>query len=250
MPNDESATYSPINTLKRVADNIWIVDGPVIRFGMPWPKFPFPTRMTVVRLISGELFVHSPTPLTPSLREKIEREGNVRFIIGPNRIHYWWIPEWKSAFPDAAVYLAPRIREQAKGRIAFEGIPLVAANGYPWDAEIATLPIPGSYMTEVEFFHRASRTLILTDLLENFEPEKVGSFFLRLLTWIGGVSPPHGGLPRDLRLNFTWRHKDALQRAVKIMLAWNPERVIFAHGRWHETNGADELRRAFLWALG
>ncbi|MEH2594898.1 hypothetical protein V1278_001811 [Bradyrhizobium sp. AZCC 1577] len=28
---------------------------------------------------------------------------------------------------------------------------------------MATLPIPGSYMTEVEFFHRASRTLVLTE---------------------------------------------------------------------------------------
>ena len=46
------------------------------------------------------------------------------------------------------------------------------ADGYPWDAEIATLPIVGGYMTEVEFFHRESRTLILTDLIENFEPEK------------------------------------------------------------------------------
>jgi len=250
MSHNETATYPPINTLKRVVDDIWVVDGPVIRFGLPWPKFPFPTRMTVVRLSSGELFVHSPTPLTPSLREAVEHEGNVRFIIGPNRIHYWWIPDWKSAFPDAAVYLAPRITEQAKGRIDFESAPLIAANGYPWDAEMATLPIPGSYMTEIEFFHRASRTLILTDLIENFEAEKVSSLFLRLLTQIGGVSPPHGGLPRDLRLNFTRRHKDELQEAVKTMLAWNPERIIFAHGRWHETDGAAELRGAFSWLPG
>jgi hypothetical protein len=249
MPDEESAVYPPVNTLKRVADDVWIVDGPVIRFGMPWPKFPFPTRMTVIGLTSGDLFVHSPTPLTPPLKEDIERIGRVRFIVGPNRIHYWWIPEWKAAYPDAEVYLAPRIKEQAKGRIVFEGLPLAAPSGYPWDAEIATLPIPGSYMTEIEFFHRASRTLILTDLIENFEPEKVGSLFLRLLTWIGGVSPPHGGLPRDLRLNFTWRHKEELRAAAHAMLAWNPERVIFAHGRWHETNGAAELRRVFRWAF-
>jgi hypothetical protein len=247
--NGTSATYPPINTLKGVADDVWIVDGPVIRFGMPWPKFPFPTRMTVVRLTSGELFVHSPTPLTPELQSEIERTGRVRFIVGPNRIHYWWIPEWKSAFPDAAVYLAPHIKERARGRIPFEGLSLEAANGYPWDGEIATLPIPGSYMTEVEFFHRPSRTLILTDLIENFEPEKTGSLFLRLLTMIGGVSPPHGGLPRDLRLNFTWRHKKEFQAAVRTMLAWNPERIILAHGRWHETNGAHELQQALRFAF-
>ena len=250
MLDHATATYPPINTLKHVVDDVWIIDGPFIRFGMPWPKFPFPTRMTVVRLTGGDLFLHSPTPLTPSLRAEIEREGTVRFIVGPNRIHYWWIPEWKAAFPDATVYLAPRIQEQAGSHIAFEGLPLATTDGYPWDAEIATLPIVGTYMTEVEFFHRASRTLILTDLIENFGPEKVGSLFLRLLTRIGGVSPPHGGLPRDLRLSFTWRHKREFRAALSTMLAWHPERVIFAHGRWHEGNGATELRRAFRWALG
>lgn len=96
--------------------------------------------MTVIRLGSGELFVHSPTPLTPSLRVETERQGKVRFIIGPNRIHYWWIPEWKSAFPEAQVYLAPRIREQAGRRIDFAGRALTATSSYPWDAELATPP--------------------------------------------------------------------------------------------------------------
>lgn len=249
MDRGSIVIYPPLNTLKPVAKDVWIVDGPEIRFGMPWPKFPFPTRMTAVRLENGELFIHSPTPLTPSLRAEIESIGKVRFIIGPNRIHYWWIPDWKAGFPNATIYLAPRLKERAKHHIAFDGIPLVDAAGYPWDAEIATLPIAGSYMTEVEFFHLASRTLILTDLVENFEPEKVGSLFLRLLTWAGGVSPPQGGLPRDLRLTFTWRHKDELRAAVRTMLAWNPERVILAHGRWYEKDGANELRRAFRWLL-
>jgi hypothetical protein len=249
MRDETGATYPPINTLKRVAEDVWIVDGPVIRFGLPWPKFPFPTRMTVVRLASGALLLHSPTALTAALQEEIEREGRVRFIIGPNRIHYWWIPDWKAAFPDAGVYLAPRIVEQAKGRITFDSLPLMAEAGYPWDAELATLPIVGSYMTEVEFFHRASRTLILTDLVENFEPDKVGSLFLRLLTWIGGVSPPFGGLSRDLRMSFTWRHRREFRKALETMIAWNPERVIFAHGRWYDADGAARLRQAFRWAL-
>ena len=247
--NDARATYAPIDTLKPVADDLWIVDGPVIRFGMPWPKMPFPTRMTVLRLKGGDLFVHSPTRLTPALRSEIERLGSVRFIVGPNRIHYWWIPEWKEGFPDAQIYLAPRIKEQARGRIEFDALPLARADGYPWDGEIATLPIVGGFMTEVEFFHRASRTLILTDLIENFEPEKVGKLFLRLLMWVGGVTPPHGGLPRDLRLTFTWRHRAELRAAVETMLAWDPERIIIAHGRWFERDGANALRRAFAWLL-
>src|SRR6185437_13167440 len=96
-------TYPPINTLKAVADDLWIVDGPLIRFGLPGMKMPFPTRMTIVRLADGGLFVHSPTPLTPELKAEVEREGAPRWIIGPNRIHYWWIPDWAAAFPQASV---------------------------------------------------------------------------------------------------------------------------------------------------
>src|SRR3546814_4013897 len=86
--------YPPLNTLKPVTDGLWIVDGPVIRFGMPWPKMPFPTRMTVIRL-EGGLVVHSPTALTADLEAEIELLGPPRWIVGPNRIHYRWIPEWR-----------------------------------------------------------------------------------------------------------------------------------------------------------
>jgi hypothetical protein len=53
-------------------------------------------------------------------------------------------------------------------------------------------------------------------------------------------------MPRDMRLTFA---RLALQSAIETMIGWNPERVIIAHGRWYESNGAAELRRAFRWLL-
>lgn len=247
MDKAEALAYPPLNTLKRVCDDLWIIDGPVIRFGRPWPKMPFSTRMTVIRL-GSDLFIHSPTPLPPALRADIEKTGRPRWIVGPNRIHHWWIPDWKAAFPDADVYLAPRIEQEAAGRIDFDFFALDRDGGYPWDREIATLPIAGSFMTEVEFLHRASRTLILTDFIENFEPRKIDSAVTRWLTRLGGVQDPDGRMPRDMRLTFAGQ-RPRLRAAVEQMIAWNPERVIIAHGRWYETNGAAELRRAFRWLL-
>lgn len=242
---DSHATYPPLNTLKPVADDLWIVDGPEIRFGLPWPKMPFPTRMTVIR-IGGDLFIHSPTPLVRALKAGIEQAGKPRWIIGPNRIHYWWIPDWRAGFPDAAVYLAPKILEQSRGRIDFGAATLDRKAGYPWDSEIATLPVAGRYMTEVVFFHRPSRTLVLTDFIENFEPQKLG-WAAWFLTKFGGVQDPHGSMPRDMRM--TYKDKVALRVAVETMITWNPERIILAHGRWYEKDGVGELRRAFRWLL-
>jgi hypothetical protein len=240
-----NAIYQPLDTLKPVATDVWVVDGPAIKFGPPLLRMSFPTRMTIVRLSGGRLFVHSPTPLTHRLRAEVESLGVPHWLIGPSRIHYWWVPEWHGAYPDALVYLAPRIREQAGARIAFAGLPLDREGGYPWDEAIATLPIAGRYLTEVEFFHHASRTLILTDLIENFEPQKLGAGW-RWLARLGGVLAPHGGMPRDLRLTFP---KEELRAAVRRMLDWEPERIILAHGRWYERDGARELGRAFGWLL-
>ena len=137
----DEPTYPPLNALKQVAEDVWIVDGPAIRFGMPWPKMPFPTRMTIVRLAGGNLFIHSPTPLTSGLEREVEGIGAPRWIIGPNRIHYWWIPEWHAAFPDAEVYLAPRIEDQAGNHIDFDTLTLDRDAGYPWSGEVSTLSV-------------------------------------------------------------------------------------------------------------
>jgi hypothetical protein len=242
----DHVTYPPLDTLKPVAEDVWIVDGPAIRFGMPFAKMAFPTRMTVIRL-GDALFVHSPTSLGPALQREVDALGSPRWIVAPNRIHYSWVPDWRQAYPDAAIYLAPRIREQARGRIDFPAQELSAASGYPWDGVIATLPVRGRFMTEVEFFHRPSRTLVLTDLIENFEPARLG-LGARLLAWFGGVLDPDGAMPRDMRFTFS-RNKAELRAAVETMIGWQPERIVLAHGRWYDKDAVAELRRAFRWLL-
>jgi hypothetical protein len=243
----DDSTYPPLNTLKAVAPDIWIVDGPGIRFGPAFAKMTFPTRMTVIRLGGSALFIHSPTALPSSLRDEIAGIGVPRWIVGPNRIHYWWLPDWKRSYPDARIYLAPLIRAQAGRHIDFAAEDLVDAGGYPWDDRIATLAVAGSYMTEFEFFHHASRTLVLTDLIENFEAHKLGRLE-RWLTRLGGVQDPDGKMPLDIRLTFLPR-RAALRQAIETMIAWGPERVILAHGRWYPSDGVAELRRAFRWLL-
>jgi hypothetical protein len=238
-----AGTYPPLDVPKPVCPDLWVVDGPEIRFGVRPFRMPFPTRMTVIR-IGSDLFLHSPTGLTAALRARIAALGTPRWIVAPNRIHYWWVPDWHRAFPAAEVWLAPGVEEQAKGRVDFPVRALEDTGGFPWDEALVTLPVAGRYMTEVVFFHPASRTLVLTDLIENFEPGKLGRF-ARWLARLGGAAEP-GAMPRDMRLTYPRR---TLAAAVERMIALDPERIVLAHGRWYRQDGAAELRRAFGWLL-
>ena len=128
-----------------------------------------------------------------------------RWIIGPNRIHYWWIPEWRDAYPEAGVYLAPRISgSRPRSHIDFAAHELLEATGYPWDNKIATLPVPGSYMTEFELLpprkphacsYRHHREIsnrearLRTDALVDMA--------------CGDAQDPDGQMPRDMRLTFS-----------------------------------------------
>ena len=47
MSDEDFVPYAPLNALKPIARDVWIVDGPEIRFGYLGLKLPFPTRMTV-----------------------------------------------------------------------------------------------------------------------------------------------------------------------------------------------------------
>ncbi len=117
-----------------------------------------------------------------------------------------------------------------------------------WAGQIDQVVAQGSRQhPEVAFFHRPSRTLILTDLIANFEPERL-SFWQRRRLGMAGALDPDGRTPADIRASFG-RGKAALRPAVERMIAWAPERVILAHGRWYDRDAVRELRRAFRWVL-
>ncbi len=234
--------YEPINRPKPAADGVWIVDGPAIRF----MGLPFPTRMTLVRLEDGALFVHSPIALDEGLKARIDALGRVAHLVAPNPIHYWWVGEWKAAYPRAVVWAAPGMDKRLARRGAAAERILEDRPPPDWAREIDQLLVRSAAMAEAVFFHRPSRTLILTDLIENFEPGRIPCAPLRALARLAGNLDPDGKAPIDMRLSFLGRRR-AARAAVGRMIAWGPERVVLAHGRWYRENGTAELKRAFRW---
>jgi hypothetical protein len=241
------APYTPLDTPKVVAPDIWIVDGPEIRFGLPGFKLAHPTRMTVVRLPEGGLWLHSPTAPTETLLSSLEKIGPVRFLIAPNNFHYWWIPDWKARFPEAVAWGPPGLQRSAR-RTLQPLRPLDDAPAVEWASTIDQFLVRGNVLTEAVFFHWPTRTLILTDLIENFESSRLRSASVRQLLLWAGVADQDGRRPLDMGLAFLLRRK-TLRAAVERMIVWNPERVILAHGRWFSSDGTDELRRVFRWVL-
>ena len=106
----------------------------------------------------------------------------------------------------------------------------------------------GSFvMEEVVFFHRASRSVIVTDLVQKFDPTTLHGWRGALMR-LDGVVGPDGSTPRDWRLSF-WNRR-AARAALRKALAWNPQRLIIAHGEWVCENGCAALARSLRWLDG
>lgn len=238
--------YSPLNVPKPVAPDVWIVDGPEIGLKFSGLTAAFPTRMTIVRLPEGRLWLHSPTQPDSGLVKAVSKLGTVDFLIAPNTLHYWWIPDWKQRFPDAAVYAVPTLERSAKRPVPIDHT-IGEAPPPEWSNAFDQVLVQGKLLTEADFLHRESRTLILTDLIENFELSRVRSWVYRWLIRLGGAADPDGKAPLDMRMSFLV-DREPVRQAVQKMRAWRPERIIFAHGRWYENNAASEFERAFRWA--
>ena len=217
------AAPGPARRVQRIGDCIWLVDGlPVRFFGLPYP-----TRTTLVRLHDGGLFVHSPVALDDALAAAVAALGEPRYLIAPNRLHHLFVADWTRRFPDAQVYAAPGLQTK------LEGIDVRAldADALPWEAEIDQLTFRGSpLLQEVVFLHRASRTLIVADLIENFDPATLNAP-QRLLARLVGILAPRGSMPRDWRASFVGRGRRIARDCARVILAWQPEAVLMAHGR-------------------
>lgn len=246
------ALYEPVNTYKPVADGIGIVDGPLVSMAYPGLSFlsiPFPTRMTVVQLADGGLWLHSPVAWNEDLAQELARKGQVAHLVSPNLIHYAHIREWSERFPEARVWASPRVRERAHSQgfdVRFDA-DLDRSAPDAWADDLSQTLIPGKFVTEVVFFHKASRTLILADTIQNFELDKLRQPY-RFMVWAARAYAPHGQMPIDLRSTFYPRRRE-VREAVREILAWKPERIVISHGKCIDEDAVQAFEWAFRWAL-
>lgn len=226
--------------LKEIDKNIWIYEGSTVNFY----GFPYSTRMTIILLNNGNLWIHSPEKLNKNLKEELDNLGKVEYLISPNKLHHLFLSEWISAYPDAKCYAPPGLIEKRRD-INFTK-ELSNTPEKEWADEIKQTIFQGSpAMEEVVFFHITSKTLILTDLIENFNPAEF-NWWQKIFAWFTGILSPNGKTPIDWRISFLFGKAKA-RIALDTMLGWRPNNIILSHGECIIDNGFEFLRKSFKW---
>ena len=110
------------------------------------------------------------------------------------------------------------------------------------------LLIGNRIMHEMDFLHGASRTLVVTDLIENFQDATPGTnrvlrATIKLLGMWGNPNPAP-------ELRWFTRDRKAAREALQKILSWDFDRIVLAHGELILNDPKAAIRKAWRWLLG
>ncbi len=216
------------------ADDLWTLARPQRFWGVETG-----TRMTVVRLSDGGLFVHCPVKLDDETRRSLDSLGPVRCIVAPSLFHHLYVGDWVRAYPGATVHPCPGLEEKRRD-IAWGGV-LGAVPDARWATDLDQAEMTARFEREVVFFHEKTRTLICADALLNLSthPSRATRLVARLMT---NTAPGKGWLER-----FAVEDWALGRRQADRLLEWDIDAVLLAHGEPVARDGREVVRRAYAW---
>lgn len=231
--------------LEPLGSGLWFADGEVVSFH----GYDYPTRMVVVRLADGSLWLWSPIHRTPELEAAVRSLGIVRHIVSPNRLHHLFLRDWQQTFPNAQLWgTASTIAKNPQ--LNFAGA-LTADAPSAWAGQIDQFYFNNSVMMdEVIFFHRSSRTAIIADLSQTFSEDFLVRHWpkwLRIFARLSKMVEDWGYPPIDYRISF--RDRSSARPKIRALIGEHAEHVVVAHGEIVRSGGEEFLRRAFSWLL-
>jgi hypothetical protein len=217
--------------MNSLAENLWVLHYPLRLLGGDLGRM-----VTIVRLRSGELVIHSTGPFTPEDVAAISALGKPAWLMDVMLRHDTFSKRGREAFPGRP-FLAPEGFSRVAGFPTEPLIPTPAA----WGNELEVLRLEGiPSMEEHAVFHRPSRTLIVADLLFNFGSD--ASAWTRFLVLCAVGSKHHPGMSRPFRMAV--KDKAAFERSVRALMQWDFDRIIVGHGSVVETDGKRRLGEA------
>jgi Domain of unknown function (DUF4336) len=144
-----------------------------------------PIRMTVVKLIGGGLLVYAPIAPTAEclqlVHELVLAHGDIKYIILPTISgleHKVFVGAFARQFPQAQVWVSPdQWSFPVNLPLSWLGLPIGRTHILPADSRqtpfgdefdyaiLDSIDLGPGQFAEVAFFHRRSRTLLVTDLI-------------------------------------------------------------------------------------
>lgn len=213
-----------------IPGKIYIVEYPIRFAGMD-----LFSRMTIVRLSDGKLWVHSPSKLDTKLKADIDELGEVAYIIAPGNYHHLNVSDFQSAYPSAETYLCPGL-ESKRPELEFDWI-LGNRSDPRWEKEFEQVVIHGTrIINEVAFFHQSTKTLILVDLIENIGDDYTHEAGLLLQFWWKAVLNMWNNPKAAPEYQLGWGDKSVVKKSLNRILAWDFKKIILAHGNLIESD--------------
>ncbi|MZR64433.1 DUF4336 domain-containing protein [Alcanivorax sp. DP30] len=223
--------------LKPLTDNIWHAAIPHTFMGLH-----VGSRMTVVKLSTGGLLLHSPIPVDDALAAELATLGEVKHIVCPNLFHHVFAADVKARYPQAILHGPQKLAAKRKD-LSLDAV-LTEVPHPDWGNDFELVFIEGSMLNETVFYHRATQTLIAADLIENFHQCDHG--FTRWYLKLGGLWKKPGWHP-ILRLVYLNRRK--ARASITRILDWPVENLSLAHGDVITGHARNQLYLGLRWLL-
>jgi len=220
--------------LIQIAPDLWHLER-----GFTTAGVPLTSRMTVVRFADGRLWIHSPVRFDDTVRDQLAALGDVAWIVAPNRAHHMFAGECRDRFPGAALYGPPGL---ARKRPDLAGLRILGDHVEPeWEHELDQVLVRGMpLINEAVWLHRASNTLIATDLLQCWGGD---------LPWRAALYARLTGVRRRLdvprTVGLATRDRGAAADSARAVLRWPFVRVITAHNAIIEHDAHARVAHAF-----
>jgi hypothetical protein len=197
------------------------------------------SRMTVVRLSEGGLFVHSPAALDGETRREVDALGEVRAVVAPSLFHHLHVRAWMDAYPKAHFAACPGL-EWKRPDLEFSSI--LGDQPHPiWSGDLGQVYFSARRENEVVFHLERRGLMICADALLNLSKHPLAS--TRAVAWLMGNDAPGTGYIEPLMI----RDRRLARRQADRILAWGFDRVILSHGAMLDQGGREAMRHAYAW---
>ena len=220
--------------LKQYGENIW-----ALRTPLPMGGMDITTQMVIIRLPDQSLALISPVAIDGETKKEIDDLGEVRHIISPNNFHHMFAGDVKSLYPSANYWCSEELKNRVKGLPDSNNLHELPLDF--WQGQMETVRVSSKHLAdEIAFYHKESKTLILTDLLQKMSGEL--SFMSKLFALINGVRD-RAAVSRLYKLMV--KDKNEFRESLSEILKWDFETALLAHNCNLEDGAKTEVESAF-----